>query len=106
LTYFINNRSYDEIYTQTNENIWSEIYLDAGIEKEVFVPRMIKEWDLYWHQLYLHIKDKIGITVHLDEIKDKSWRDLQTFIQIYNDTGILLSNCHGNWVTRNYIPWR
>ncbi|MCD4746008.1 MAG: DUF4365 domain-containing protein [Bacteroidales bacterium] len=29
----IEDRSYDEIYTITNENIWSEIYLDTGIKK-------------------------------------------------------------------------
>ena len=71
---------------ETNENIWGEIYTDAGIEKSKFIPIMQNEWERYWRKLYKRIEDEIGHTDHLDKSKDKSWRMLKSFIDLYNDT--------------------
>jgi len=87
---FIENRSYDEIYTETNEGIWREIYIDAGIEKETFIPRLINEWDRYWDNKYERIKESVGKTGHLDKMKEKSWRNLEVFMQMYNDAGDII----------------
>lgn len=83
---YIDSYSYGEIYTQTNENIWSEIYIDAGIEKSKFIPVMQNELERYWRTLYKTIKDEIGRTEHLDKSKEESWRMFKTFIDLYNDS--------------------
>lgn len=87
---FIDNYSYDEIYTQTDEHIWSENYLDAGIEKSSFIPAMHNELEIYWRMLYKRIKEEIGQTEHLDESKEESWRRFKTFIELYNDSGSII----------------
>ncbi|OPC02375.1 hypothetical protein BAS09_11740 [Elizabethkingia ursingii] len=83
---YIENYSYSEIYTETNEHIWSEIYLDTGIEKSKFIPVMQNELERYWHVLYKRIREEIGRTEHLDESKEQSWRMFKTFSDLYNDT--------------------
>ncbi len=90
LKHFIETKSYDEIYTQTNEHIWGEIYIDAGIEKEKFIPLMLSEWESFWEELYYRIKNEIGHTNHLDKLRDRSWRELNTFINLYNDSGNII----------------
>lgn len=87
---YIDNYSYDEIYTETNEHIWSEIYIDAGIEKSRFIPVMQNELERYWRTLYKGIEDEIGQTDHLDKSKEESWRMFRTFIQLYNDSGSII----------------
>lgn len=84
---YIDNRSYDEIYIMTNVSIWSDIYLDAGIEKMEFIPRMQSEWEIYWDDLYASIRKRVGSTSHLDDRKEKSWRQFQTYSEGYNDVG-------------------
>lgn len=85
LKYLIEKRAYSEIYTMTNENIWSEIYLDAGIEKAHFIPVMHNLWEGYWDNLYTRIKKEVGKTNHLDKSKERSWRQFQIFSESYND---------------------
>jgi len=51
----IDDKSYDDICTMTNENIWSEIYIDAGIEKHIFLPRMFREWEIYWNKMIIPV---------------------------------------------------
>jgi hypothetical protein len=87
---FIDRKSYSEIYTQTNENIWSEIYLDAGIEKAVFIPEMLVHWEDYWNELYKRIQDEVGSTDHLDQSKERSWRQFQIFSEGYDDVGDII----------------
>lgn len=87
---YIDNYSYDEIYTETDEHIWSEIYLDAGIEKSRFIPAMQNELERYWRTLYKRIKEEIGQTKHLDESKEESWRMFKSFIDLYNDSGSII----------------
>lgn len=86
LKYYIENNSYNEIYTETDEYIWSEIYVDAGIKKSKFIPVMQNELEEYWRSLYKRIKEEIGRTNHLDESKDKSWRMFKTFINLYDES--------------------
>ena len=74
----------------TNENIWSEIYLDAGISKAHFIPIMHNLWEEYWDDLYTRIKKEIGKTDHLDKSKEKSWRQFQIFSESYNDVGDII----------------
>ncbi len=87
---FINGRSYDEIYTETNMHIWGEIYIDAGIEKHKFIPIMLNEWEYYWDDLYRRIKNEIGSTKHLDKIKEQSLRKLETLFSQYNESGNII----------------
>ncbi|MGG7666042.1 Arm DNA-binding domain-containing protein [Dyadobacter sp. BHUBP1] len=87
---FIDERSYDEIVTMTNENIWSQIYIDAGIQKHVFLPVLYREWEILWQEKYSEIKKKVGSTEHLDEMKARSWRELSVFMQCYNDAGDII----------------
>lgn len=87
---YIDNYSYDEIYTETDEHIWSEIYIDAGIEKSRFIPVMQGELERYWRTLYKRIKEEIGRTEHLDESKEESWRMFKSFIDLYDDSGNII----------------
>lgn len=87
---FIENKSYDEICTETNVDIWSEIYLDAGIEKHVFLPKMLRQWEIYWNDKYSDIKEKVGKTTHLDEMKQQSWRQFQVYMNCYGDCGDII----------------
>jgi len=84
---FIENKSYDEIYTETNESIWGEIYTDAGIKKHLFLPKMLTNWKIYWNDEYRDVKESVGKTDHLNELKDRSWREFQVFMECYNDAG-------------------
>jgi hypothetical protein len=84
---FIENRSYDEIYIGTNESIWSEIYIDSGIEKSKFLPKMLAEWEIYWIEKYKDIREQTGKTEHLDKQKQESWRQFQVFMECYDGHG-------------------
>lgn len=82
---FIERKSYDEIYTETCLAIWNEIYVDGGIGKDKFVPRMLREWELYWDDLYDRINKRTGNTNHLNKSKEQSWRQFQLLSESYND---------------------
>lgn len=84
LKFFIKNKSYDEIYTETSEMIWNEMFLNAGISKNVFFPKLLSEWESYWDEKYKKVKEKIGRTDHLDSGKDASWRGFQVFMECYD----------------------
>lgn len=86
----IDGKSYDEIFTETNKNIWSEIYIDAGIEKHIFLPQMLSEWESFWRKKYIVVKEKVGQTDHLDMMKQHSWRQFQVFMECYNDCGDII----------------
>ena len=90
LKYLIESKAYDEIYIMTNENIWSEIYLDSGIDKGTFIPLMLEFWEEYWDNLYEKIKRDVSKTNHLDSRKEKSWRQFQIFSESYNDIGDII----------------
>lgn len=90
LKYLIENKAYEEIYTMTNENIWSEIYLDVGIEKAKFIPEMHNLWERYWDDLYERIRKEVGSTKHLDKSKERSWRQFQIFSESYKEIGDII----------------
>lgn len=83
---YIDSNSFDEIYTMTDEWIWGEIYIDAGIEKAKFIPILIKKWENYWDELYEKINKQIGHTSHLDKLKERSWREFSLFTESYSDS--------------------
>lgn len=87
---YTESNSLDEIYTMTDEWIWGEIYIDAGIEKGKFIPTLIKKWESYWEELYDKIKLEIGHTSHLDKLKERSWREFSLFTESYNDSGNII----------------
>lgn len=83
----IEGDSYDEIYTETNINIWREIYVDAGIEKHIFLPEMLNQWEQYWNKKYEEINKTVGKTDHLNKGKEQSWRQLQVYMECYDSAG-------------------
>jgi hypothetical protein len=83
----IDKRAYDEIYTETDESIWSEIYIDGGIEKHVFLPEMLNEWKIYWDMLYEDARKTVGKIDQLDKMKQISWREFQVFMECYDGHG-------------------
>ena len=87
---YIKNNSYDEIALMTEEWIWSEVYIDAGIEKHEFMPVLLKKWEQYWDEKYEEIQKEIGKTSHLDEFKDKSWRIILAFSEAYENCGNII----------------
>lgn len=90
LKYFIETKAYSEIYTMTNQGIWSEIFLDSRIPKEEYIPVMQNLWEEFWDELYLSKNKSIGSTKHLDKSKDKSWRQFQVFTDSYNNVSDII----------------
>jgi hypothetical protein len=90
LKWMIDKRSYDEIAMMTNQSIWNEIYIDAGIEKHRFLPEMLREWNRYWSSTYEEIQKSVGKTAHLDEQKARSWREFQVFMECYEGAGDII----------------
>jgi hypothetical protein len=82
---FIDRKSYEEIQLMTDHLIWREIYIDTGIEKHVFLPKILNEWEILWARLYETIQKEVGKTNHLDKMKSQSWRKFQVFMECYND---------------------
>lgn len=80
----IDGQDYDEIFSMTNENIWSLIYIDAGIEKHVFLSTMIKEWAEYWDKRTKEAANR-GKTV--DKQKEFSWKQFQIYMECYDGHG-------------------
>ncbi|WP_159468063.1 hypothetical protein [Dyadobacter sp. 3J3] len=84
---FIEKKSYAEIGMMTSKFIWSKIYNDAGgIEKHIFLPEMLLEWEIFWDIEYEEIKNAGGETAYLDKTKEKSWRQFQVFMACYSDS--------------------
>jgi hypothetical protein len=87
---YVERNSYDEINVMTEESIWREIYGDTGIEKHKFLPVMLSQWEIYWSDLYVRIREEIGRTAHLDEMKAQSWRGVQVFMECYEGAGNII----------------
>jgi len=62
------------------------IYEDPGIDKHEFVPILQRKWEYYWQELYIKIQQQIGRTKHQDKLKERSYRELNGFINLYNET--------------------
>jgi hypothetical protein len=87
---YFSAKSYSEIYTMTNMEYWSNIYLDAGIEKAIFIPELLKNWERFWIDEYKQISQRIGKTSYLDAMKERSWRQFQIFSEGYNEAGDII----------------
>lgn len=90
---FFENRSYEEIVCMTDENIWSDIYIDGGMLKEDFVPQMYFEWKEYWNKKFSEIYDSVGHINHLISMKEESWQQFQIFTTM-PDTGDIIKLSH------------
>lgn len=86
----IDGKFYSEITTETDENIWSDIYLDAGIEKWVFLPVLLREWEEYWEKEYKRVSETGKATTHLVHLKDFSWKQFQIFMECYDSAGDII----------------
>jgi hypothetical protein len=85
---FVEKKSCAEIASMTNKLIWSEIYTEeGGIEKYVFLPAMLAEWENFWDNAYDEINNTEGETDHLDKLKEKSWRQFQVLMACYDAAG-------------------
>jgi SH3-like domain-containing protein len=51
---------------------------------------MLNEWEMYWENKYDNIRNSVGKTNHLDELKQQSWRQFQVFMECYNDTADII----------------
>lgn len=80
----VDRKSYDEIFTETDSDHWGEIYTDDGIEKHLFIPKLLQEWEMYWHRQYEEFGPKTERTDHLDVMKQHSWRQFQVFMDCYD----------------------
>ncbi|MCF2444789.1 hypothetical protein L0657_12545 [Dyadobacter sp. CY345] len=84
---FIEKKSFAEMGAMTSKFIWSKIYNDAGgIEKHIFLPEMLLEWEIFWDNEYEEMKNAGGDTKNLAKAKEKSWRQFQVFMACYNDS--------------------
>lgn len=86
LNEYITDKFYDEIYLNTDEYIWNEVFLNSDIKKHEFIPRMLNEWEGYWGSIYQEIKNELGHTHHLDKHKDISFKKLEKLFELYNET--------------------
>lgn len=84
---YIDNRFYDAILLETEEYIWSEIYVDSGIDKAEFIPVLLNEWEIYWDKKY---EGDSPETSHISKIKEQSLRKLNKFCDLYNDVGDII----------------
>ena len=83
---FIDKKSYSEIGIMTSKLNWSKIYADAGgIEKHIFLPEMMLEWEAYWDDEYEAVLNAGGKTDELPKLKERSWRRFQVFMSCFND---------------------
>jgi len=48
---------------------------------------MLSVWRSYWSDKYQTIKEQVGKTGHLDELKASSWREVQVFMECYDSAG-------------------
>lgn len=80
LRLMINERQYENIYIETNKNIWSKIYIDAGIEKSRFISKLYDEW-----QIYLEFISNSVSKERFNKLKEESWRELSLLAIVYDD---------------------
>lgn len=90
LNFYCSTDSFDDISTMTDSRHWSEIYLDSGIEKSKFIPKLLNNWERYWEKTFTEIRNEIGSSIHLETRKERSWRQFQIFSEAYNDAGDII----------------
>jgi hypothetical protein len=83
---FIEKKSYAEIGMMTSKFIWSKIYNETGgIEKHIFLPEMLLEWETFWDNEYEAVAEAGGNLEELPRLKERSWRRFQVFISCFSD---------------------
>ena len=70
---YVEKKSYDDIYTDTNEQIWNLVYHENGVDKQDLYPILLREWRDYADQ-------------QTDVIQDDSWKFLQELLRRYDQT--------------------
>jgi hypothetical protein len=107
----VEKRLHTELLIESNSHIWSEIYVDGGIEKHKFLPEMLNEWKIYWNREYQQVKKEIEMIKEIEEAKESgllketvkfprtqeeileklelekkdSWKSFQVFMACYDD---------------------
>ncbi len=82
----VEGRFLHELSADTNRSSWSRIYANTSIEKHVFIPKFLTEWERFWDEEYADLQQKIGTTSHLNEMRQVSWRYFQVFMNCYDST--------------------
>ncbi|MFT3822632.1 MAG: DUF4365 domain-containing protein [Chitinophagaceae bacterium] len=85
LKLYIKEKQYDAIYNLTHADVWSDVFNAKPVAREVFLAELRKQWESYWKSLYTRIKKETGSTDHLEDIKNRSLRQLQAFEKKYKD---------------------
>ncbi|MDQ6477519.1 hypothetical protein [Dyadobacter sp. LHD-138] len=91
---FVDKKSHAEIATMTDKEIWGAIYVEAAMEKPVFISEMLREWEMFWDNEYEETLKSGGGTADVDKLKEKSWRQFQVFMACYNETGDNIQLAH------------
>jgi len=76
------SHNYDTIFTETNSELWHQIYIDQGIRKSDFIPRFLFNWEQYWENQKLIIPS----TSIYQKLKERSWNQFTVFMSCYNDS--------------------
>jgi len=77
LQFYADQKLYDDIYTDTNHEIWNRIYHENRIDREELYPFLIEEWKIYFDD-------------HDQAKKEESWKDLQQFMYKFREVDDLI----------------
>ncbi|PRY27035.1 hypothetical protein CLV58_13537 [Spirosoma oryzae] len=91
---YVEGRLVSEIRAETAKDIWSRIYANRNIEKYVFIPKFVAEWERYWCDEYASLQQMMGEGDHLDQLKQVSWRRVQVFMSCYDNTCDIINLAH------------
>lgn len=91
---FVDKKSHGEIAAMTDKEIWGAIYVEAAIEKPVFLSEMLREWEMFWDNEYDETLKSGGETADTDKLKEKSWHQFQVFMACYNESGDNIQLAH------------
>lgn len=83
---YVDKKSHVEIATMTAREIWGTIYVEAQIEKSIFLPEILREWESFWDQEQADTLTAAEDLADLQKRKEKSWRQFQVFMACYADT--------------------
>ena len=92
----VDNHYYDDLAIASDVSIWNEIFIDLSIEKHVFMPVMLSEWELYWAKKiecfaeHFEEEKKALAMKNLEQSKNESWHRFQVFMACYDDTAEII----------------
>lgn len=70
---YVEQKSYDDLYTDTHEQIWNLVYHDNKVDKQDLYPILLKEWRDY-------------ADLQTPSIQEDSWKQLQELLRKYDET--------------------